>query len=83
MAAKILTGHVLIYSLAGLALIQAIVQLFFFLHLGQEAKPRWQLFIFLFMLFIMLIIVIGSIWIMVDLNDRMMLNMPMMEGMHD
>ena len=36
----------LIYTIIGLALIQAIVQLIFFLHVGQEAKPRWELIIF-------------------------------------
>jgi len=80
---KVLTGRTLVYSLVSLALTQAIVQLIFFLHLGQEAKPRWQLFIFIFMLFIMLIIVVGSIWIMTDLNDRMMSDMSMMEMSHD
>ena len=80
---KALTGRALIYSLVSLALIQAILQLIYFLHLGQESKPRWQLWIFLFMLFIMFIIVGGSLWIMTDLNDRMMSNMPMMDMHHD
>lgn len=69
---KALTGHVLIYTIVGLAILQAIIQLIFFLHLGQEAKPRWETFIFCFTVLILLIIVIGSLWIMHDLDERMM-----------
>ena len=54
------------------AVMQAIVQLFCFLHLGQEKKPRWKLLVFYFMVLILLIIAIGSLWIMQDLNARMM-----------
>ena len=79
---KWLSGQALIYALIGLALVQATCQLIFFLHLGQEAKPRWETFIFYFMLFTLLIIVLGSLWIMYDLNERVMSNM--MQGMsHD
>ena len=40
--------------------------------MGQEAKPRWETLIFCFMVLILLIIVIGSLWIMNDLNERVM-----------
>lgn len=72
---KALSGTMLVYSLAGLAFVQAIVQLLFFLHLGQEAKPRWETWIFCFMVAVLLIIVLGSLWIMHDLNDRVMAGM--------
>lgn len=71
-ATKILSGHTLIYAIVGLALIQALFQLLFFLHVGQEAKPRWETLIFYFMFMVLLIIALGSIWIMDDLNARMM-----------
>lgn len=74
-AAKLLAGEILVYSIISLALAQAIVQLLFFLHLGQEEKPRWETVIFFFMLLVLLIIVVGSLWIMYDLNDRVMSNM--------
>jgi cytochrome o ubiquinol oxidase operon protein cyoD len=67
-----LTGYPIILTLSGLALTQAIVQLLFFLHLGREAKPRWETMIFLFMVLVLLIIVLGTLWIMYDLNNRMM-----------
>jgi len=62
------------YALSFLALIQAVFQLRFFLHLGQEEKPQWETLIFYFMLLILLIIVLGSLWIMYDLNARMGMN---------
>ncbi len=71
--AQPLTGQPLIYILVGLALVQAIFQLRFFLHLGEEEKPRWESLLFYFMVMILLIIAVGSIWIMNDLNARMMM----------
>ena len=78
---KLLSGQSLLYTLGALALVQAICQLLFFLHLGQEAKPRWETVIFCFMLLILLIIVLGSLWIIFDLNERTMADMSTM-GMH-
>jgi len=70
-----LTGHTLVYTIIGLALTQAILQLLFFLHVGQEPKPRWETIVFFFMVMVLLIIVGGSLWIMNDLNDRVMSEM--------
>lgn len=67
-----LSGHALVYTIIGLAVLQAIVQLLFFLHVGQEAKPRWETIIFCCTVLVLLIIIIGSLWIMHDLNERMM-----------
>ena len=61
--------------LVSLAFVQAIAQLLFFLHVGQEAHPRWETLIFCFMVLVLLIIAIGSLWIMHDLNDRVMSDM--------
>ncbi len=60
------------YILIGLALIQAAIQLRLFLHLGKEEKPRWESVVFYLMLIILLIISIGTLWIMFDLNVRTM-----------
>jgi cytochrome o ubiquinol oxidase operon protein cyoD len=72
-----ITRHTLIYTLIGLAVVQATVQLLFFMHLGKEAKPRWETISFFFMLTCLIIIVIGSLWIMYDLNNRVMSGMDM------
>lgn len=58
--------------LMSLAVTQLIVQIFFFLHLGKESKPRWSGIAFITMVMVVLFIVGGSIWIMNSLNYRMM-----------
>lgn len=70
--AHLVSERALSYTLVALALLQAVLQLLFFLHLGQEAKPRWETLVFYFMVIILLIIAVGSLWIMFDLNERTM-----------
>lgn len=79
---RLLPEQYLVHTIVGLAVAQAIIQLLFFLHVGQEAKPRWETLVFYFMVLILLIIAIGSLWIMWDLNERTMSGMPM-EMPHD
>ena len=54
-----------------LALAQFLVQLFFFLHLGQEGESRWNVAVLISTIAVVLILVIGSIWIMNNLNYNM------------
>jgi cytochrome o ubiquinol oxidase operon protein cyoD len=54
------------------ALTQFFVQMIYFLHLHIETKPRWKLLVFSFMTVVVLILVLGSLWIMSNLNYRMM-----------
>jgi cytochrome o ubiquinol oxidase operon protein cyoD len=61
-------GNWLLAGLLMLALTQFVVQVLFFLHLGSEKKPRYNALVFVFMLGTVGIIVIGSIWIMANLN---------------
>lgn len=70
--------HVLTYTIVIIGLGQAVVQLLYFLHLGQEDNPKWETMIFLFMLLLLLVIVIGTLWVMHDLDQRVM---PSMESM--
>ncbi|MBI2743274.1 MAG: cytochrome o ubiquinol oxidase subunit IV [Chlamydiales bacterium] len=76
---KLLTGPSLIYTIVGLGLVQTVIQLVLFLHLGEESKPRWNMLAFFFMLTVLVVIVFGSLWIMYHLNYRMM---PMMDMQH-
>ncbi len=57
-----------ITAIVVLAIVQLIVQLIFFLHLDRENKPRWNLMIAVFAAIVVLIIVLGSLWIMKNLN---------------
>lgn len=65
--------------LMGLATIQLVVQLVFFLHLGSEARPRWNLTALIFMAIILVVIVAGSLWIMNNLNYNMMMTSDQMD----
>lgn len=73
----VFSGWKLDAVLASLSLLQVIVQLVFFLHLLEESKPRNNLLVFLFMALVIVILVGGSLWIMNDLNYRMMPAMDM------
>lgn len=68
----LLVGWVLICAVVALAIVQGVCQLVFYLHLGVESKPRWNLMIFCFMCLIMVIILVGSMWIMRNLDYNLM-----------
>lgn len=68
----LLSGMALIAAIFGLGLVQALVQLILFLHLDKEEGPRWNLMIFFCMFSVLLIIVIGTLWIMANLRYNVM-----------
>lgn len=55
-----------------LAIGQLFIQLVFFLHLNSSSEQRWNLITILFTSVVLLILVIGTIWIMWNLNYNMM-----------
>ncbi|OGE73783.1 MAG: cytochrome o ubiquinol oxidase subunit IV [Candidatus Doudnabacteria bacterium RIFCSPLOWO2_02_FULL_42_9] len=65
---NMLSQGVLIIVILALAVIQLWVQLIMFLHLGQETGPRWKLISWISTASVLLIVVIGSIVIMNNLN---------------
>ncbi len=68
---KMFPHEILIPAVVILAVVQLCVQLVFFLHLAQESKPRWNLVFFIATVSIVLLVVVGSIWIMGHLNYNM------------
>lgn len=58
-------------GLLSLAVVQMAVQLYFFLHLSEEKKPRWKNISLLFTISTVLIVVCGSLWVMTHLNYNM------------
>jgi len=68
---QILAGWDLVYAIVGLALLQVIIQLLCFLHVGHEKEPRWNLLALDFTLIVVVIVVIGTLWIMDHLNYHM------------
>lgn len=59
-------------SLLVLAVTQLFVQMVLFLGLGRDKKPHWNSYAFIFAITIVLIIAVGSLWIMSNLNYNMM-----------
>jgi cytochrome o ubiquinol oxidase operon protein cyoD len=58
----------LVPALVVLGVAQLLVQLIFFLHVGNESKPRWNLTVLIFALLTVFIIVGGTLWIMQNLQ---------------
>ena len=75
--------HSLVYIVLAIAVVQLVVQMVFFLHLGRGS--RWKVLTFYFTLLVVGIIVIGTIWIMNNLDYNMMHMSPdqMKEYMHE
>lgn len=69
----------LVYIVLAIAVVQLVVQMVFFLHLGRGS--RWKAVTFYFTLLTVGIIVIGTIWIMNNLDYNMMQMSP--EDMKD
>lgn len=74
--------QMLVYIVLGIAVVQLVVQMVFFLHLGRGS--RWKAVTFYFTLLVVGIIVVGTIWIMHNLDYNMMHMSPdqMTEYMH-
>jgi cytochrome o ubiquinol oxidase operon protein cyoD len=54
--------------IVALAIAQLFVQLTFFLHMGRERGPKWNLGIFMFTVVIIGILLGGTLWIMHNLE---------------
>ncbi len=65
------TGTALLLTIIGIAVIQMIIQVTFFLHLGRGPKPDWNLFFFVSTVGIIMVVVGGSILIINNLNYNM------------
>ena len=62
-------------TLAGIVsagLVQILVHLHYFLHLDTSSAARWNVLAIMFTLLIMILFVGGTLWIMSNLNYRMM-----------
>lgn len=46
------------------AVLQFVIQLFFFMHLREEKEPRWNVMALILGFIIVITIIVGSIWIM-------------------
>jgi cytochrome o ubiquinol oxidase subunit IV len=65
-------GHDALYVIAGLALVQIVVHLVFFLHMNTSSGQRWNVMAFGFTVLVAVILIGGSLWIMHNVSMNMM-----------
>lgn len=68
----IVSKEFIVVTIIVTAILQLLVQLICFLHMSHESHPRWNLTAFIFTTIVVTILVIGSLWIMWNLNENMM-----------
>ena len=72
---ELLDNKSIVVIILGLAVLQAIVQLIFFIDLWKEKGTRWNLYVMVNAFSIILIVIVFTIWIMNHLNYNMMPNL--------
>jgi cytochrome o ubiquinol oxidase subunit IV len=70
-------GHVLpaaslVPVIVLLAVVQILVHLYFFLHMNASSSQVWNNAAFVFTVLIVVILIVGSLWVMYHLNSNMM-----------
>lgn len=68
----VIPGRFVFIALIAAALTQVYVHLHFYLHMGRNSTPRWNIIVFAFAMIVIAILVGGSIWIMASANHQMM-----------
>ena len=71
-AMELLPRMTMLVVIAVLAVVQVVVHLRYFLHIDLKATPRENILVLAFAAVLIFIMVGGSLWIMLDLNARMM-----------
>jgi cytochrome o ubiquinol oxidase operon protein cyoD len=61
----------ILYVVIGMAMLQILVQLVYFLHMNGSSESSWNTLAFVFTVLIIAILVVGSLWIMFHLNTNM------------
>ena len=69
---NVISRSAILFGIFGAAVIQILIHLHYFLHLDASSAARWNILALLFTLLIMILFVGGTIWIMYNLNYRMM-----------
>ena len=66
------SGPALLFGIFGAAVVQILVHLHYFLHLDTSSSARWNVVALICTLLIMVLFVGLTLWIMSNLNYRMM-----------
>lgn len=65
---KVVSGNALLATIFGIAILQMIIQIIFFLHLGRGPKPLYNVVFFVSTVGIIIVVVGGSLFIMSNLK---------------
>jgi len=76
---QVLSHKFLAVAFVVLAVLQLLAQLYFFLHLGEEKRPRWHSMALYFALMVVAILVGGTLWIMHNLSHGQSHDLPFIE----
>jgi cytochrome o ubiquinol oxidase operon protein cyoD len=72
-----LTTQATALLIMGLAAVQMVVHMIFFLHMNRRAEGGWSIMALIFTAVIVLIALSGSLWVMYHMNENMMPGMDM------
>ena len=78
--AQPLTTQATALIVMGLAAVQMIVHMIFFLHMDRRAEGGWSIMALLFTIVVVLIALSGSLWVMYHMNENMMPGMDMSQA---
>ncbi|MBC8752426.1 MULTISPECIES: cytochrome o ubiquinol oxidase subunit IV [Paraburkholderia] len=67
-----LTGQSALFAIAGLAFVQILVHLVFFLHMNTSSSQRWNVTAFAFTALTAVIVIGGTLWVMHNVSMNMM-----------
>jgi len=66
----------LLPTIAILAVVQVLVHLYFFLHMSLSEEQRWNVMAFAFAVMVLFILILGSLWIMHSMSEKMIMHSP-------
>jgi cytochrome o ubiquinol oxidase operon protein cyoD len=69
---KVLPATLTSIIVLGLAAIQMIVHIVYFLHLDRKSQGGWNLLALVFTAIVLFILLSGTIWVMLHMNENMM-----------
>ncbi|MBC8951662.1 cytochrome o ubiquinol oxidase subunit IV [Xenorhabdus sp. PB62.4] len=64
----------ILITVVAMAVIQIFVHFICFLHMNTSSEERWNLVALIFTFLVIAIVVVGSLWIMYNLNINMMVD---------
>ncbi|MBV8237475.1 MAG: cytochrome o ubiquinol oxidase subunit IV [Sphingomonas sp.] len=72
MSGVIADARVTAAIIAGLAMVQIVVHMVYFLHMNARSEHGWTLMALIFTVVIVVIVLAGSLWVMFNMNHYMM-----------